>query len=248
MLNNIEDEARRLIAAAGPQALTLRLLGGLAVRVHAPSAAHRTLQRDYADIDLATPTRHGRKVETWLEAEGYTPDPSFNLLNGASRLLFFDEARARQIDIFVGEFAMCHRVALENRLDHDPLTLPLAELLLTKLQIVRMNEKDIRDICALLLDHPLAAGDHETINLPLISELCARDWGWWKTISLSLAKVRAFCDRAELPPNGVATIRERLEQLEQALAATPKSTRWKMRAAIGERVRWHEEAEEVERG
>lgn len=248
MLDNIQDEAQRLIAAAEAQALILRLLGGLAVRAHAPSAAHRTLQRDYADIDLATPTRHGRKVEAMFVAEGYLPDRSFNLLNGASRLLFFDQARARQVDVFVGEFAMCHRVAFENRLTQDPLTLPLAELLLTKLQIVQMNEKDIRDICALLLDHPLAAGDHETINLPLISELCARDWGWWKTISLSLAKVRAFCDRAELPADGVATIRERLDQLEQALTAAPKSTRWKMRAAVGERVRWYEEAEEVQRG
>ena len=190
--DDIADEARRIVEAGQAQGITLRLLGGLAVRLRSPSATHRALARVYPDIDLATPARRSHMVETLLTDLGYEPDKSFNLLNGDSRLLFYDQGRSRQIDVFVGAFEMCHRLPVAERLDSDALTIPLAELLLTKLQIVHMNEKDVRDICALLLDHPCGEADQETINLPRITRICAEDWGLWKTVTLSLHKVQDF--------------------------------------------------------
>src|SRR5262245_6480641 len=208
--DDIEQEARRIAAAGQAQGLLLRLLGGLAVRLHAPSASHRALARSYPDIDFVTQARRSHAVEKLITELGYEPNKNFNLLNGDSRLLFYDKSRGRQIDMFVGQFEMCHRLPIANRLDKDPLTIPLAELLLTKLQIVHMNEKDVRDICALLLDHPLGEHDQETINLPCIARLCAEDWGLWKTVSLSLDKVRDFCDAYDLKASEKLTIVERL--------------------------------------
>ena len=248
MHDNIEAEARRIIAAGEAQGIVLRLLGGLAIRLHAPSAAHRALARPYPDIDLATPARPCRAVEALIANLGYEPNKSFNLLNGDSRLLFYDQAHGRQIDVFIGGFDMCHRLPITERLDRDSLTLPLAELLLTKLQIVQMNEKDLRDICALLLDHPFSDTDLETVTLPRILQLCAEDWGLWKTVTLSLGKAQQFCETSDLEPTAKRTIIERLDQLRSALGDAPKSLKWKMRAAIGERVQWYAVPEEVRRG
>ena len=248
MLDDIEAEAKRIIAAGEAQGVVLRLLGGLAVRVHAPSATHRALERSYPDIDLATPARRSQAVEDLIAGLGYEPNKPFNLLNGASRLLFYDRARDRQIDVFVRDFEMCHRLPITDRLAVEPLTLPLAELLLTKLQIVRLNDKDVRDICALLIDHPLGEGDHEMINVARTARLCGDDWGLWKTVSLSLDRVREVSGGYDLDPATRATLAERITGMRQALEQAPRSLKWRMRAAVGERVPWYTIPEEVQRG
>lgn len=248
MHDDIEIEARRIVAVADNAGLVLRLLGGLAVRIHAPSATHRGLERQYADIDLAAATRRSGDIERVIEQAGYTPDKAFNLLNGATRLLFNDTIRGRQVDIFVGEFDMCHRVPITERVKLEPLTLPLAELLLTKLQIVQLNDKDVRDIYALLLDHPIGSTDAETINGQRIAQICAVDWGLWKTTTLSLETVRERLDAYDLDPQSRTTIGERVDTLGQMLEAVPKAVRWKTRAVIGTRLQWYTLPEEVQRG
>ncbi len=243
--DDIEQEAAGIVAAGLAQGLALRLLGGLAVRLHAPSAAHPALARRYRDIDLAAPARRSQAVEALLADRGYAPDQSFNLLNGMARLLFYDQARSRQLDVFVGGFEMCHRLPIAERLDREPLTLPLAELLLTKLQIVQLNDKDIRDICALLLDHPLGAGDQETLNRARLTQLCGDDWGLWRTVTLGLEKVHEVGAGYALEPELLRVLAARIDELRHALDGAPKSLRWKLRAAIGERVQWYELPEEV---
>ncbi len=245
---DIQEEALRIAQAGQAQGILLRLLGGLAVRLHSPSAQHRALARSYPDIDFATPVRQSQRVEKLFVGLGYEPNKSFNLFNGDSRLLFYDHANERQIDVFIGAFEMCHHLPITERLAVEPLTLPLAELLLTKLQIVEMNEKDIRDLCALLLDHPLGDNDAETINLARVVGLCSQDWGLWKTVILSIKKVQDFCDAYPLEPGDKATIVQRLDILRMALNESPKPLKWKMRAAIGEKVQWYELPEEVRRG
>lgn len=244
------DEARRIVAAAAGRDMTLRLLGGLAVRLHSPSAERHSLARTYPDLDFAAMEARSDRVEALLgELGGYQPNKAFNLFNGDRRLLFFDEANQRQIDVFLGEFQMCHRIPISERIALEPLTLPLAELLLTKMQIVQMNEKDIRDLCALLLDHPFGEGDSEMLNLPLIAALCAEDWGLWRTVKGSLQKVRGFCDAYEsLEPGNKVTIVERLGVLDHALDAAPKTLKWRFRSRVGERVQWYDLPEEVKRG
>lgn len=245
---DIQEEALRIVHAGDAQGILLRLLGGLAIRLHSPSASHRALARSYPDIDFATPVRRAQSVETLFVDLGYEPNKTFNLFNGDSRLLFYDVVHRRQIDVFIGGFEMCHRLPITERLALEPLTLPLAELLLTKLQIVQMNEKDVRDICALVLDHPFGETDAETINLPRVANLCAGDWGLWRTITLSLDKVQNLLEAYQLAPADKATIIYRFDILRAALRAAPKSIKWKMRARIGDKMPWYELPEEVKRG
>jgi hypothetical protein len=247
ILDDVKEEALRVIDEAHQWDITLRLIGGLAIKFHSPSASHRALERQYPDMDFVT-SKHGKdKLPDFLNSLGYEPNKTFNTLSGNRRQLYYDHERDRQIDIFIENFEMCHKLPLGERLDVEPITIPLAELFLTKAQIVEMNEKDIRDICALLLDHEVGPGDEEMINSARIAELCARDWGLWKTISLSINKVAGFLNHFSLEPSEAKRIASRLEAIKKAMDAAPKTFAWKMRAKVGERVRWYEEVEEVQR-
>ena len=247
-LTDGRDEARRIIAEAEGRGLVLRLFGGLAVAVHSPSAGHRGLERSYLDLDFVSSERRGFRLEPFFAELGYEANRAFNLYNGDRRLLFYDGAQQRQVDVFLGTFTMCHTIPIADRLAVEGITLPLAELLLTKLQIVEMNEKDTRDVAALLLDHPLGATDAEAVNLPRLEALCGDDWGLWKTVSLSLDKVEQSIAALDLEPPARTTVLDRVGELRRALDGAPKTMRWRLRARVGERVRWYELPEEVRRG
>ena len=56
---------------------------------------------------------------------------------------------------------MCHRIEFGDRLGKSTPTLPVADLLLSKLQIVKINKKDVLDALILLAEHPLGQDDGE---------------------------------------------------------------------------------------
>ena len=144
---------------------------------------------------------------------------------------------------------MCHTLPLADRLEIEPITIPLAELFPSKAQIVHLNRKDVLDMLALILDHEAGPGDQETINTDLIAGLCAKDWGLYTTVSLNLEKLRTMMDNGEIDLDEAQkeTIRKRLAAIQQAMDRAPKTMGWKMRARVGTRVRWYEEVEEVQR-
>ena len=248
-LANLEDEMRRLISEAQNQNIFLRVLGGLAIKVHSPHASHRSLERKYPDIDFVTDKASAKTLLDFLPAMGYTPNKTFNTLSGDRRQLWYDETHERQIDIFIGDFTMCHTLPLADRLHIEPLTIPLAELFLSKAQIVELNRKDVLDLLTLILDHEAGPGDEETINADYIASLCAQDWGLYTTVSMSIQKLQDFLaeGNVELDETQIQTIKERLATIQETMDAAPKTFAWKMRAKVGKRVRWYEEVEEVQR-
>lgn len=250
-LPGLEDEMRRLVSGAQHEGIFLRLVGGLAVKMHCDRAPHRSLTRNYPDIDFVTDKQGALKLEPFLASLGYTPNKTFNTLSGDRRQLYYDMERNRQIDIFIGDFHMCHQIPLTGRLGVEPLTIPLAELFLTKAQIVQLNRKDVLDLLALVLDHEMGPSDAETINTAVISGLCAKDWGLYTTISMSMQKMRDFMAHGEaelLTDDLKALINSRLDKLQAAMDDTPKPMAWKLRARVGTRVPWYDEVEEVQRG
>jgi hypothetical protein len=241
---DIHLEAERLLTAAG-DAIPLRLLGGVAIHRHAGGQLDPAFARQCKDIDFATLKGGGEAVAAFLQGAGYEPDTGFNLMNGHRRLLFYDRENRRQLDVFVGSFSMCHDIDFAGRFDADADTLPLAELLLTKLQIVELNAKDRTDACALLYHHAVGDGDDDVINAGVIARLCSRDWGLWRTCLLNSERIREAVRDEHVPPAHGQVIAERLDALWAVIDAEPKTRAWRMRNRVGDRVRWYVEPEEV---
>jgi len=247
ILPDVIEESRRLSEVLEAQGIPVRLLGGLGIRLVAAAAYPPELAREYNDIDLVTDSRHGRQLAQSLAEQGYEPNQMFNRMHGARRLLFYDEPNKRQLDVFVGTFEMCHTLPIAERMDVVPLTLPAADLLLTKLQIVRLNEKDRNDSYALLLALEVGSHDDGAINAAWVARLCARDWGLYRTLQLNLEKLREGVGDAPLRDGERELILQRLGAIERAMEDEPKGSKWKLRARVGDKVRWYEDPEEVER-
>jgi hypothetical protein len=245
-LPGIVDEARELIRAADVEGLTLRALGGVAVRLLAAPGEWR-LARELKDIDVVGRPDEARRVQSLLERMGYVGDREFNALQAGRRALYYDLANERRLDVFLGDFEMCHRIPLLARLAAQPATLPLAELLMTKLQVVQLNERDVVDVVALLLDHDVGDGDRGTVNAERIAVLCAQDWGLWRTTQLNVERVTDALSARDfgLTAEERARVAQRLRALWDRVQAEPKPARWRMRARVGDRRRWYELPEET---
>ena len=244
--HEVEAEARRLAAGIQEAGVQVRLLGGLAIRLHAPGEMHPDLARSYADIDLVCGRKAGRETSHFLVASGYEANDRFNAMNGSERMIFHDPPNGRHIDLFVGGFRMCHALPLADRLDHDSPTLPLAELLLTKLQVVQMNAKDANDIIALLLDHDVGESDDDIVNSAYVAELLARDWGALAH-QPGVARPRAGGTGPKcLTPTEQGRVLERVERLWERVEREPKGLRWRSRARIGDSKRWYDEPDEID--
>ena len=254
-------EALRIVDLAADRGLLVRLMGGMAF--HAISPTWTALRaRPGRDIDFATRSADCKAVADLLVECGYTPDRQYNALYGHKQLYFVDIEHRRPADVLVDRLDMCHRLDFAARLPLARPTLPLADLLLTKLQIVEINRKDVLDALILLAEHPLAANDGGTdagdaaaaINLSRIVAITSADWGWWRTITGNLATLTRFV-ATDLAPDDLDTGRPlrfdpqtQIDALGAAIEAAPKSARWRLRARLGDRVRWYEEPEEIGHG
>lgn len=238
-------EASRVASALDRASVPLRLIGGVAIWLRCPSARSDSLHREYADLDFLGLSSHSAEIKQFLVGLGYEADKYFNSLHGRSRLLFHDPVNGRQVDVLFDEMIMCHRLDFRTRIGVDPHTLPLADLLLTKLQIVQVNPKDMTDLVTLFCDHPIGDHDGEYINGRYIARLAANDWGLYRTIQLNLDHIREHA--RDLPQIGAYAVHQQVQSLWAMMAVEPKSVKWKVRARIGDRVQWYELPEEVRR-
>jgi hypothetical protein len=237
---DILKEAQRIISAGESEDITFRLLGGTAIGFKCPSAKRPSVSRKYPDIDLVGFKKDSRRIRELFPKLGYTPNENFNALRGGSRLMFFDLPNERRVDIFLDSFEMCHKIDLKDRLTLEPLTLTMADLLATKLQIFKTNEKDFKDITAILLDHEVTDSDKlDAINGTHLAELCANDWGIYKTFTIVLDKTAVMINKFDLAPKDKEIVKERLERIRQMIENQPKTMSWKMRAKIGEKKTWY---------
>src|SRR5215218_4069041 len=164
ILPDILDEMHRLIDAARARSILLRSIGGLAVRVQSGDF-QKFFTREYRDLDFVIQETERKKIEAFFQEMGYESNRQFNLLSGSKRQIYQDPGSERHVDLFVGGFEMCHKLPMNDRLHLDPVTVPLAELLLSKAQIVELNRKDALDIASLLLFNETGSDDNGRINL-----------------------------------------------------------------------------------
>ena len=248
-LHELLSEMNRLIAAANSSQIHLRAFGGLAIYTHSRNNP-RFFHRDSPDVDFVVSKNDRHKLEQFFEQMGYAPNKQFNLLNGSQRQIYYDQAGGHRIDILVGDFEMCHKLPLDDhRFEVDPVTIPLAELLLSKAQIVQLNRKDAFDMISLLLNNDIGSEKEGKIDVERIAWLCANDWGLYKTTSINLKRLEDMLLKEDLvlSQEERELVLGRIQKIVSALESMPKSAAWKMRDLIGTRVRWYAEVEEVER-
>jgi hypothetical protein len=246
--STLEQEVERIVEVADAAGTSVRVLGSIGVAIHCPDAAALlpSFQRTYADIDLAGYRRGARALADALAGIGYRDDREVYIASEGARSMFDDPARRIHLDVFYDRLEFCHVIPLTGRLEADRPTIPLAELLLSKLQIVKINEKDIVDTILLVLDHPLGSGDADTIDIDRIAVLAAAEWGLWRTLTQNLAKVASLAaSYRQLDERQRATVIAATTTMKSRIDREPKPMTWRMRARVGDRRQWWTDVDEV---
>jgi hypothetical protein len=229
-----------ILTSAKENGVILRLIGSIATRLHSPSARSQVIPRALTDIDFVGYSSQSKKVHNLFQNLGYAGDDEFNMIHGAERLLFFGK-NGLHIDVFFDVLTMSHRLDLRGRLELDYPTISLTDLLMTKLQIVELNEKDVKDMICLLNDHDFADSDQpEKINSKYIADLCSKDWGVYKTFTMNLNRILAHLDKLGSDEKMRTRVADQCKALLDQIEQVPKGTKWKMRARVGEKKRWYE--------
>jgi len=243
------EEHQRISAEAERRGVIIRLLGALAFNLRCPQYAQlrSELGRELTDLDYVALSRQWDNIVGLFGSLGYSFDERRAMLHGHQRLIFFHSTELR-VDIFFDQLDMCHVIDLRDRLAVDQDTIPLADMLLEKMQIVRITEKDIIDTIILFLEHPVTSTD-EGVNADYVARRLARDWGFYHTVTINLQRIHdEFVDHYDLlSDDNRRTARDRIEQMLDRIEVEPKTVKWKMRARIGTSVKWYKDVGELVR-
>jgi len=246
-------EGKSIVNAATAQQITLRLMGASAVATHSPHYAHLLKQagRKLTDLDFMANSKDFDRTGKLMQSLGYQTLRTGMMLASTSvgeRSIFDHPTRHIHVDVFFDKLKMCHTIDFRDRLKTDPITISLADILLEKMQIVRINEKDILDTIVLLSEHELGNNDNDTVNIDYISKLLASNWGFYYTTTMNLHKIKERLSMyTGLTAENVSNVSLKIDSLLQSIENQPKSSSWKMRAKIGTRKKWYEDVEEIVR-
>jgi len=238
------EEALRVIRLADERNLTLRVIGATAIRLHCPTYTylHEKIGRELSDLDFVGYTKQGSKITKFLEDIGYEKRPLRPSYGLEMRHIYTDNKNQRGIDVFLDKLLMCHMIDFRNRLEIDYPTAPLAELLLTKIQIVNFTEKDLKDTIILLREHDVGKGDNQTVNSDYIARIMSDDWGFYYTATTNLKKIKDLLPTLDaLKKEDAEDVEFKIKQILDEIEKRPKSFKWKMRAKVGTKKKWYKE-------
>ena len=244
------QEALDIIKAGEEKGIIFRLLGATAIKMHCPKFAHlyAGMARSLTDLDFMTYGKFNMAMRKFFMELGYTPNESVIRYYGKHRHIYWSEERQLQADIFFDALNMCHVVDFKGRLELDNPTITLTDILLEKMQIVKINEKDIKDTVIMLREHEVGHEEKEMINLDYLCKVLCDDWGYNYTVVTNLNKVKYHM--GEIPGLKDADrkdIETKLDAIIKTLEEAPKSMKWKMRERVGTKMKWYNEVEEVVR-
>lgn len=229
---------------------TIRVIGSIAFRIKAPEYSYIEYKnkRYLTDIDFVTYKDDIVKVQDMFFSMGWKEDQGVLRLFGDKRRIFYHPTVDLHSDIFIDKLRFCHDVDLRNRLELDNPTISLIDLILEKLQIVKINKKDLVDIMILLRKFEISFGkpDQTTIDGSYLVKICSQNWGWWKTATKNLVKVTQF-SQDYLEPKDAKVVIQKVNLLLENIRQHKKSIFWKIRNLFGEKFKWYNEVEEVHR-
>ena len=246
----MKTEGGRIVKAAQERNLNLRLLGAIAFQLHCPKYNYLTakLRRTLSDVDFAAYSSERDPIDRMMREFGYTDQPMITALFGHQRMIWDNKTTGMHVDIFFDKLDMNHVIDFSERLELDSPTIPLAEMLLEKLQIVHINEKDIVDSIMLLREHQVGKAAQETIDSEFIAKRLSNDWGFFYTVTTNLTNVEDALDKyLELTAEDKADVRTKLKSLSDRSEREPKTLGCKLRARVGPKTKWYNDVEEVNR-
>lgn len=248
------DEARRIVEEGEKQGLILRAMGGVGIRL--ATLEHEELgqrlgrlgegEQEFTDLDFVSYKKQRKQIRGFFESLGYSKRRATLSSAASERQIYFQEDGWFFVDVFFDKLKVAnHRLDFRGRLELSPLTLSPTDLLLEKLQIVRLSEKDFKDSLMLLFAHELAEQDGEdTINAAYVGTLLSKDWGFWYTLTTNLKGITDLLPTVEaLSDDERRIITGRVDELLAHIDAQPKSMGWKARSKIGPKKRWYEPVE-----
>ena len=241
------EEARALTEEAQKLGIILRVMGPIALHFHFPDYVdlygrmERLGDRVFTDIDYACYGKCRGKIVPFFETQGYELEKRAAMLSGNMRHIYFG-GRIPMIDVFFDKLDYNHPIDYRGRLELHPYCVTLADLMLQKLQIVQINDKDLKDAMLLLLAAPFGETDKDSINIKYIAKLFAEDWGFYHTATINLKKIKAAAsDVKALSDEQRGIIGGKVDQFLQYLEDIPKSGKWKGREKVGEKKPWYKE-------
>ena len=254
------EDAIKIVSEADKKGIVLRVLGALAIRIHSMDYAdlHRKLGRlgrgkqTFSDIDFIAYGKQRNKIRDFFERDmGYVADKYIMYsIMGKKRHIYYHPKGYYYIDVFFDKLEFSHDIPFRGRLELDKPTIPLADLVLEKIQIHEINEKDIKDLIVLLRAHEIGEVDEkETINAKYIAKILADDWGFWYDATQNLQKVKFFAKKYyeenlidDVTLNDVIA---KIDRIIEIVEKEPKTKKWKKRAKIGVKKKWYREVEEI---
>jgi hypothetical protein len=229
------NESLRIINEGKKQGAILRMIGGLAVRAHCEDLEF--CEREYGDIDLVALGKQAVEIRSTFESLGYSEDQLVARSTDGARLLFQREDSDDHVDVFLDKLRMEHTIDLRKRLQIEKLTISVSDILITKLIIHDMNEKDFRDIFTIVKDMNLGNQDGKgVINMEYIATLCSKSWGLFQDIICNLdrcVKVLGFYGFSQSEND---RIREKFVTIQRAIESKQKSLKWKLRRLLGNKL------------
>jgi hypothetical protein len=203
------------------------------------------MQREIADLDFMTYAKFNKDMESFFTSIGYAPDKWFISFHGGKRHIYKHSLYGYAVDVFFDKLEMCHTIDFSGRLELDSPTIALSDLLLQKLQIVHLADKDIKDSIVLLREHDIGETDLETINAKHMAKLLASDWGFYHSLTTNLVEVkRSLRDYDVLSDEDRTDVAVKIDKIIAYLENEPKSASWKFRSRIGTRMKWYEEVDD----
>jgi hypothetical protein len=246
----MKAEGDRIVTAAKQRHLHLRLLGAIAFQLHCPKYSYLTakLQRVLSDVDFAGYSSERDQIDSMMREFGYADQPMITALFGARRMIWDNKSNGMHVDIFFDKLEMNHDIDFNGRLELEEFTIPLDDMLLEKMQIVHINEKDIVDTIMLLREHQIGKAAPETIDSDYIAKLLSTEWGFYNTVTTNLKNVQnRLSHYTELTEEDRKDVQDKVQRLLARLEKEPKTLAWKLRARVGTKTKWYKDVEDVNR-
>ncbi len=239
------EEGKRLVEEGEKRGIILRVMGPLALHYYFPDRIElyqrleRLGERYFTDIDFASYGKTRKKLMDFFKEMGYECELQTMAMTGKTRQIYYG-GKVPMIDVFLDELNYCHKVEFKDRLELDRYSIPLADILLQKLQIWEINDKDLKDIEFLFIVSEFGDDDDNKINQSYIARRFADDWGFWYTATTNLDRVKQHVDGvAALTDEEKARVKEMADRLRARIDAEPKTKGWEKRAKKGTKKIWY---------